>query len=585
MTRFISHMTQAIPNKTRFCSAKSASHNVILNASSYNAECRKREGYESRLFYAWQETEINGGFSVFLTFTHNDMTLEKNMEKSGYNIACFDNEDFVETVLHGAMYKAIYRRGWNMTYFVGQELGEGKGVRGMNNNPHYHTILFLTPRHFKKKKAGTLTPEDVRRFARKAWQGFDQDIDLDKPFPSACKYIGHGMVSESEEGLEVKDFRACAYCAKYVCKDAGMKQIEKEVSDMMYQELSDTHPEMSFKQLETLFKTNFRKWCNRFGAKVRMSQKLGLTAVYDEETKKPLDLIIGDGVVIDKTIGIDEETKLPYVNIPNSTGVIERRSLPLYFYRKLYYRYEKYDYINSETGELCTNVHYSLNADGIEMKTNALTTKIARKASKAQRYIDVYNQMSEEEKVTVLGHYIYRCTLERGSWCVSQSAREHFKRLPYSSIFAGYHLNAHKDFKPFDFDIDNLADLYAIYDTVYRNRFFVNDDDEYTATFGEYFTTLSPISDYKCFITPCDVRSDNPEETPKETNERIFGNLVSYREHAVFAPFIDAFDYLDMLFDWLDVKTDNKNKADYAHRQEVRKEITKLGYSFKTKSI
>ena len=62
-------------------------------------------------------------------------------------------------------------------YFIGAELGDGKGERGMHNNPHYHVLFFVEPDPKGQFPYVKITPDDFRHLIKMYWQGFDETRD------------------------------------------------------------------------------------------------------------------------------------------------------------------------------------------------------------------------------------------------------------------------------------------------------------------------------------------------------------------------------------------------------------------------
>lgn len=148
-------------------------------------------------------------------------------KKYGFN--CFDYED-LRDLLTGGFRKYLLRHyGTTFKYFIGAELGDGKGSRGMHNNPHYHVLFFLESANNPKYPYKVISPTDFRHLVRNYWQGFDEATDGYRDYNEA-KY---GIAREGENDGLVTDFRACAYVSKYVCKDAKLKRNESKVESQI----------------------------------------------------------------------------------------------------------------------------------------------------------------------------------------------------------------------------------------------------------------------------------------------------------------------------------------------------------------
>lgn len=115
-------------------------HNRFASPVSYQSRSIKIEGYETRLYWQYRYCDEHSGQTFFYTLTYNDNAIPTYM---GQN--CFDYED-LRDLLTGGFRKYLLRHyGTTFKYFIGAELGDGKGERGMHNNPHYHVLFFLEP--------------------------------------------------------------------------------------------------------------------------------------------------------------------------------------------------------------------------------------------------------------------------------------------------------------------------------------------------------------------------------------------------------------------------------------------------------
>lgn len=115
-------------------------HVQFSSPESYQSFKIKQEGYETRLYWQFKYCEDHKGQTFYYTLTYNDAHVPKYL---GFN--CFDYED-LRYLFTGGFRKILLRKfGTKFKYFVGAELGDGKGDRGLHNNPHYHVLFFLEP--------------------------------------------------------------------------------------------------------------------------------------------------------------------------------------------------------------------------------------------------------------------------------------------------------------------------------------------------------------------------------------------------------------------------------------------------------
>ena len=258
-------------NRTKyFIPDKDKTHVTFYSPKSFSFGRQKVESYETRLYYEFKRSQELGGQTFFYTLTYNDAHVPHYMGHS-----CFDYED-LRYLLCGGFRKYLLRKyGTMFRYFVGAELGDGKGVRGEHNNPHYHILFFLRPsdvpvyvpyiheevvgyyqRRSKYHSKGDpkikkihdkklvpymkITAKEFRSVLRKYWQGFDEDEGF-RDFREAR----FGICQEGRFNLGVvTDYRAIAYVAKYATKDASLVkhefQIRQDAAFQFEQEYKDS---------------------------------------------------------------------------------------------------------------------------------------------------------------------------------------------------------------------------------------------------------------------------------------------------------------------------------------------------------
>lgn len=207
-------------NTNYFNPATSRIKNTFSSPNSYQSREIKIEGYETRLYWQFRYCEENNGQTFFYTLTYNDSNIP-----TAYGTNCFDYNDLRELLIGGFQKQLLRKYGTKFKYFVGAELGDGKGKRGMHNNPHYHILFFLEDAQNPRFPYIKITPEDFRTLIKRYWQGFDENVDGYHDYNSARK----GIAKEGENCGKVTDCRACMYCAKYVCKDAKLVANEGKV--------------------------------------------------------------------------------------------------------------------------------------------------------------------------------------------------------------------------------------------------------------------------------------------------------------------------------------------------------------------
>ena len=259
-----------LKNRTKYFDPKrSKSYVRFSSPDSYQSRQIKIEGYETRLYWQYRYCDEHDGAVYFYTLTYNDASIPRH-----YGVSCFDYED-LRYIFNGGFVKTLLRKyGTRVKYFVGAELGDGKGTRGIHNNPHYHVLFFLEPcpytynkyeskqvpvgvyvrnskYHIKgetkyktvREKITITVPytkissTEFRHLVRLYWQGFDEDTDGYRDYNEA-KF---GIAREGDNFGLVTDFRAINYVAKYVCKDAGLKMNEDKVERFIRYKYKQEH--------------------------------------------------------------------------------------------------------------------------------------------------------------------------------------------------------------------------------------------------------------------------------------------------------------------------------------------------------
>ncbi|WGL30951.1 replication initiator protein [Dipodfec virus UOA04_Rod_567] len=175
-----------------------------------------RNSIFQRAYYEYLHCVEQHGVCYFLTFTyddahlptfvpHGDLLLGDPSTSFSFGLPCIDSfdrspfidfDDFRYFLNSSGFSKALLRNfGFRFTYLCIPEFGEGKGKRGLDNNPHYHILFYLYP--------------------------VDSSVSItDECFLNLCsKYWRNGFVSYSKKaGPRVTSFKACKYCSKYITK-------------------------------------------------------------------------------------------------------------------------------------------------------------------------------------------------------------------------------------------------------------------------------------------------------------------------------------------------------------------------------
>lgn len=541
------------PTKT-FVLGKDKTHIILSSPNTYKAGRVRQVGYENRLYYEYKYCEDHDGQTFYFTLTYADKNLPYYVVDSKTKFPCFDYHHLVWLLNGGFKKKLLREYGTNFKYFVSCELGEGKGNRGFENNPHYHILFFLRPDKSKHHKPYIkIDPLVFRSLLRFYWQGFDEDLDkLNHTFHSYIKDTRFGIVKEGSLGIRVTSFYACQYVAKYVMKDVHFNKrlhnvelalrkkyhrqyqfydmdLRKRYLDIFHKGWRDEYPFSTdlYYHLDILMdnyqcKSSYRNWLdsyieekvavdmqeyrNRYASKVRISQGVGDYA---------LDFL-------------DMSTTTPTMLVPGDDGN-KKRPIGLYYYRKLYT-----DVIYNDFG----NPVRILNDAGIEYRKKRIVEQIKKlceetKAKSASLDASLYSKMYSSDINT----------------CVNISFEE-FKEL----------MN-YKD--------KNVYERYAQYKLVYENRLTAFYRQESTGVIE--FPAIDLLADFGRFLKPSILDSRYVRCSADYLKGVDSENYLSYSAHPYFRDDLLVFSVFDLLTDYLFIKTDDKKEADAKERRRTER--------------
>ena len=361
-----------ISNNSHYVNSNSKTRFRLIRPNNFMAQKSKQMSYYVRLYFHWQHVRALGGLCYFYTLTYNDKSLPYF-----HGIPCFNHANLREFLRSSGFDKVLYRDyGFRLQYFVSCELGEGKGKRGFDNNPHYHVIFFLIPDGKQKKPFNSAVFRDL---VRKYWCGPSHTPDGRRISPYDYKY---GIAMPGKNYGLVESAAALRYVSKYVLKDtvyrklrqslinAAKKHIYNRLCDMSkamhlyyryafdFKYLSYTNPKV-IEFIDRLFNRLYKKDIFRlYLPKVFVSQGVGLYALKQVNT---------DGYTI--TIPVDRKK---VIDVP----------IPLYLYRKMYY-----DIVKDAVG----NNKYVLNSDGLALRVSRLDDEIGKKVNEIYSLLPVYS--------------------------------------------------------------------------------------------------------------------------------------------------------------------------------------------------
>ena len=570
-----------ILNPTKyFDPSKDKTHVRFPSPSSYRFQKMKVESFEARLYWQYRYCASLGCKTFFYTLTYNDENLPFK-----YGKPCFDYEDLRDLFTGGFRKQLLRKYGQTFKYFVGAELGCGEGERGLGNNPHYHILFFLEPANNPRFTFKQIPALEFRHLIRMYWQGFDQSdgfLDYRK-----CKY---GIAKEGSENFgEVIDYRAVAYCAKYVTKDVRLKMREVDILKLLrfryhvqLQKDLDFHRKFFKDVLKPLFFVNdisdaeslvrllpeITEFANRFHDLTPIevfdndetfvkSVKLVcrfhhlwkeyfnfLNKEVDERCRKDINEWRNrycNKPRISQNVGIYalnfiEDLANPRIEILTKKGK-RMRLLPLYLYRKLFtgvvYPVERF--FNGKFYQ--TNPIRVLNRDGINYKLSQLDKNIQRLSDKTKSLFElVVNdrslfQMMLASDVNTECHYSF----------------EDFKfRLSKLKV---------------DFHEDYIYKQYAVYKLVYEDRCFEFNGD---------FPLLHYKLDYERFLIPSIFSVPRSDLALECFVEDIPKNYMYYETHPDFLRFAGIFAVFNLVSDYFAVQADIKAENEKKERDRIR---------------
>lgn len=540
-----------ILNNTKFfLPGKTRVYNEIPSPKTYMAKVNKIQSYETRLYYEYLNCTNNNGQVFFFTLTYNDRHVPKYDDQP-----CFDYND-LRNLTTGGFNKILQRKyGIQFKYFISAELGDGKGVRGYHNNPHYHILFFTYPSKIKKESKDyheyiKIDPIEFRSLIRTYWQGFDQDITGARDYRRYCKY---GIVSEGKYGIDVHDFRGIYYCAKYVCKDATLEAYEYNLENKLrikyekyrfsaksYKDYIRANPEImkegyideqGVSEFDNVFNYNIRESIEPYREDYshfcdEKIEEMVHEKICEFRNRYSNKCRISNGV---GDLALQYFDKDDTIKVPTAKGV-DVRNISLYYYRK------KYTEIINKDGKL----YRILNKEGIEMKIRNLPSTIEKIITKTN---PILHLMVENER-------IYKTFAE--SKFNRSAPLEHKQFLSYFNTLNSY---------------ENILQRYAVYKTVYAFRFF----HVPTMRRRNSRNILNIENDYRRFLaSPIGWMAPN-DNGASEFLHNNGENWMAYSSHPYFYKYSRIFDCINDFSNYLFIQNDDKNEEEARKRDTVRR--------------
>lgn len=541
-----------------FIPDKDRAYIIIGSPFSYQSKRIKIEGYESRLYWEYRYCADNDGQTFFYTLTYSDKNIPKYTTWSEDNgVLCkhtqnvFDYKDLV-WLLNGAFKKMLLRKyGTNFKYFVGAELGEGAGVRGYANNPHYHILFFLRSAGSTEYPYRKISEREFTSLIRQYWQGFDEG----EPFRHHRQYR-YGIVKESDKGALVSDFRAISYVSKYVTKDVVLRKHERKIYsscyhlyERFYNVLNRQHVLSFINRYQFKINTNL---LTPFGdLRIKHYEWKGIMSqdMYNEFLKFSHECIeakikdkineyrnrycnkcrISNGVGDYALEQISDEMN-PSIKIPTKKGIVNR-PISQYYYRKLYT-----DVVKDVNG----NSVRVLNAKGIEYQKNHLIQRLEKMKNKMSAKVQLLEDPNFYEKLK--------------SSDLNDKVSMTYEQ--YKSLYKN--LTSYESLK-----------RYAEYKLIYEHRFCEVWSDGPSG--GIVFDNIAPLDDFSWFIQPSFYQTTYDRSRVESFLENHCKGYISYNAHPYFLCYMRIFDVFDLLSDYLFVSSDAEKERECEEVTKVRK--------------
>lgn len=526
-----------------FIPEKDKAYITIGSAESFESKKIKIEGYESRLYWEYKYCAEHNGQTFFYTLTYSDKNIPKYF---GHNV--FDYKDLV-WLLNGAFKKRLLRDyGTNFKYFVGAELGEGAGVRGYANNPHYHILFFLRSAEDDRYPYRKISVRDFQSIIRKYWQGFDEG----EPFRHHKQYR-FGIVKESDKGALVKDFNAISYVAKYVTKDTSLKLHERRVyaewlkyyqsiynydnSEHLLRFVNDYNFRLSTELTPFSVPLHFYEYRGIMSSAMLKEFNLYTNKVVAEQVHLKMNEYrnrycnkcrISQGVG-DYALDFIEDELEPTIKIDTKKGPVNR-PISQYYYRKLFT-----DVVKDPIG----NPIRILNAKGIEYKKFNLSKRLKKLQDKTFANIQMITpEFLEKLKCSDLNINV--------------------------TMFYDEYLSKLKEL-----DVYETIKRYAEYKLVYEDRFSEVYADGPTG--GVLFDDINIMDDFEWFIQPSYYQIAYDKFRSSRFLENGCKGYISYNSHPYFRCYMCLFDLFDLLSDYLFCSSDKQREQEDEERKRTRK--------------
>lgn len=191
-----------VPNRDEYCSKQYLSVSVRLN-------------------FEYKKCLESNGIVYFVTFTYND-----NGCFHFGNFNFFDNNHIRKFFNKSIFPTRLHDNGYSFRFALFGECGDGKGVRGIDNNPHYHVLVFLYP-----NSGCSYFYHNERNFLSLCKSAWNQDLS-DLSLKRYCD-LNVGNVSYSRKGARVLKSNCFSYCSSYCIKTLSVSPYNSRVKSFM----------------------------------------------------------------------------------------------------------------------------------------------------------------------------------------------------------------------------------------------------------------------------------------------------------------------------------------------------------------
>lgn len=569
-----------LSNNTHYFSVYTRTINNVPDKDSFAAESSKRVQLQQRLYWEQKDCEKHFGQAFFITFTYNDCAL---CTYDKYNV--FNKKD-IDLLTNGLIQKTLYRNyGSCVRYCIVPETGEGKGKRGLGNNPHLHAIFFVSPIRDKNNncifteeytKTGKLkhsayqriTPQDFVELCRKVWQykrvEYYEKGKRGKQYqylPTDYKNARFGHVQPGDNYGLVSSSDCFSYVSKYITKDNISREIESFVKHEIYTTLSTNYitKDVLINYYHFMRDTSDSMYLLESDAKRHKAfyEYLHLDEYSRWRTKASKSVPHTYAYFVDNYLSNSDRSFLA--------------DLDLYFHRT---------YLTARTKELWRNWYNQYGAKVRTSKSLGIYGISQILAPSYKPHFDIYTSSDIDQQKISLYYFrkryynIFKCSItgnplyylnEDGinlqKFCLCEKIERYKSSIHKSLTFLYFNresdiakyvpsgLDTHSTITELKERLNDFHDsvLLAVYNCVYRFRHFVSSDFIHIKDTLDYSDV---VKDYESFLR--NTSYSNEYDDAKLQQVLKHGCFYSFKQLPVFKPILDYIEPFDILFTMFD---------------------------------